>query len=61
MKTILSGILYSIIGVAGVILSNKYPMGELYMMGPGLFPSIISSGILICGLILILKGMINAR
>ena len=61
MKQILSGALFGLIGLLGVILSSKYSMGKLYMMGPGLFPFIISSGLIVCGSILVLKGLYDIR
>jgi hypothetical protein len=61
MKTALSGVLFFLIGLAGTWLSSRYPMGELYMMGPGLFPFIISSGLIVCGLLLMLKGTYDLR
>jgi len=61
MKTILSGMLFAVIGLIGILLSSKYSMGQLYMMGPGLFPFIISLGITVCGVIILLKGMYDLR
>lgn len=59
MKTVIAGLMFLLIGLGWSVLSLSYSMGELYMMGPGLWPTIISFGLIICGAILIIEGLIN--
>jgi hypothetical protein len=61
VKKLLSGLLFTIIGLVGMVLSSKYSIGSLYMMGPGLFPLMVSVGIIICGILLAVESYFDAR
>jgi hypothetical protein len=57
MKDILSSILFIVIGSIFLYTSNTYTIGRAANMGPGYFPSLISIGLIIIGIIIIIKKL----
>jgi hypothetical protein len=55
MKNILSSILFIVIGSVFLYISNTYTIGRAANMGPGYFPTLISIGLIIIGMIIIIK------
>jgi hypothetical protein len=55
MKNILSSILFIVIGAIFLYISNTYTIGRAANMGPGYFPTLISIGLIIIGMIIIIK------
>jgi hypothetical protein len=51
-KELWMGVLYLILGIAGLLIAQRYPIGTASRMGPGYLPSVI------CGL-LVLFGVIS--
>lgn len=54
-----SGVLLSGIGAAGLFFGRGYPVGTAEQMGPGYFPTVLSTGILLVGLVLIAKSLVS--
>lgn len=59
-KDVLAGLLFLALGTAGLLLSQDYPLGTASRMGPGYVPSLFAGGMIICGVILLLRS-IGAR
>jgi hypothetical protein len=52
-----AGVLFLLIGLAGVILGSELEFGSARRMGPGFFPTIISGLIMAIGLIVAAKSL----
>ncbi len=52
-QDLIGGFLAVALGVFTLVISANYPMGSVLRMGPGFFPSIIASLIILLGLVLI--------
>jgi uncharacterized membrane protein len=61
MKDIFSGVLFIIIGLVFFYKSNFYAMGTHSNIGPGYFPMLISTILILIGLILIIKTFYGAN
>ena len=57
-KDLLAGLIFTLVGVAVVIIAQDYPMGTLGQMGPAYFPTIIGSLTILVGLGLILNSLL---
>ena len=58
-KDLLAGLIFSLIGLAVVIIARNYPMGTLVRMGPGYYPIIIGALTILVGLGLIVKSLVE--
>jgi TRAP-type mannitol/chloroaromatic compound transport system permease small subunit len=56
-KDFISGIIFFIIGAVFNYFSNQHQLGDISQMGPGLFPLIISSILMIAGIITIFQSI----
>lgn len=54
-KTIWSGIVVLSVGVFFKIYSLSYKMGEVNDMGPGYFPNLISTFLVLLGILILIK------
>jgi TRAP-type mannitol/chloroaromatic compound transport system permease small subunit len=59
MKDLLSGIVFLIFGIVFKIYSYQYNIGTASDMGPGYFPNLISTIVIILGVLIICKGIID--
>ncbi|GGE37960.1 membrane protein [Agaricicola taiwanensis] len=44
-KDLASGVLFTLLGLGGLIISTSYRMGTLAQMGPGMFPAMLNVAI----------------
>lgn len=56
-KDSLGGLLFAAIGLSALLMSRSYPAGSALSMGPGYFPTIVSSLMLGLGVLLFLRGL----
>jgi len=61
MKDFFSGLIFLIIGLVFLIYSNFYELGSSTSFGPGFFPFLISSVLIIVGIFLIVKEVVWKR
>jgi len=52
-----SGVLFAVIGGAGLAIAFQYKPGTATNMGPGFFPMLVSAGIMVLGGVLALRSM----
>jgi hypothetical protein len=57
LKDILSGLIFIGIGLAFGIAASGYEIGTALSMGPGYFPLVLASFLVLLGLIIAVKGM----
>lgn len=58
-KDIGIGAIYLALGLAGFIIARNYSFGTAGRMGPGYFPTIISSLLVVFGVVTVGKGMLR--
>lgn len=58
MKDIIAGLLFIFIGIFFKYHSQSYSLGSVSDMGPGYFPNLISTLLLVVGIILTIKSLI---
>jgi putative tricarboxylic transport membrane protein len=58
MKDIVAGLLFIVIGVFFKYHSQTYSLGSVSNMGPGYFPDLISTLLLVVGIVLTIKSLI---
>jgi len=58
MKDFFSGLIFLIIGLLFLIYSNFYDLGSSTSFGPGFFPLLISSILILVGVFLIIKQVL---
>ncbi len=56
-KDFWSGVMFVVIGVAAIVISNSYPMGTAARMGPGYFPRLLGGLLVIFGIVLALRAL----
>ena len=56
---LLTGFLFLALGGFVLIYGARYPMGNAVRMGPGYFPRIISSGLVLLGLVLVGRSVLR--
>jgi hypothetical protein len=56
----LSGLVFLVIGVAGVLIARRYPMGSVGNMGPGYFPVLLSALLCIIGALSVVTSILRA-
>jgi hypothetical protein len=54
MKDLFIGIFFVVFGSYFLILSLDYPIGKISLMGPGYFPLIISTLLILVGMLIIM-------
>ena len=47
-----SGLLFLVIGAAGLVVASSYPFGSAARMGPGFFPMLVAAGLIGAGVLL---------
>ena len=57
LKDVFSGLIFLAVGGFFKYFSNDYDIGTLSLMGPGYFPNLISSLLLMIGAIVTVKGL----
>jgi len=57
MKDIITGILYLAMGLFFNYYSRNYAFGTSHSMGPGYFPAILSTGLMILGILIASIGV----
>jgi hypothetical protein len=61
IKNIVAGTILSIFGFVFVALSAQYKIGNPGSIGPGFIPLVISIFLSGCGVILVIRGVLNDR
>lgn len=56
-KDFASGLLFALVGAAGLVWSLTYPMGTSRQMGPGYFPALVFGTVLLMGLVIAGKAL----
>jgi hypothetical protein len=56
VKNIVAGIIFVFFGTAFLLMSLAFPVGNIANMGPGFFPAMISIGLIIIGVISLIKS-----
>ena len=54
-----AGVYFIIVGAAAMIISRDYPMGSALRMGPGYFPTVLGGIVVVFGIYVLIKGIIN--
>ena len=57
-QDVLSGVLFVVVGIAGLWLGKDLAMGTAFRMGPGYFPMVLCGALVFLGLIITIKGII---
>ena len=60
-KDDLGGGLIATVGLAAVITANQYDVGSAANVGPGFFPRVVGTGLILAGLLIIFSQRIAAR
>ena len=55
------GVLFALLGVAIVVHVQAFPRIPGQNIGPGIFPGLVGAGLAICGLLLVVRGMLGRR
>lgn len=56
---LLTGLLFVALGGFALIYGARYPIGSAVRMGPGYFPRIISSGLVLLGIALVVRAVLR--
>ena len=54
-----AGVFFILTGAAAMIISRDYPMGSALRMGPGYFPTVLGGIVVVFGIYVLIKGIIN--
>jgi putative tricarboxylic transport membrane protein len=54
-----AGLFFILIGGAAMWISRDYPMGSALRMGPGYFPTVLGGIVVVFGIYVLIKGVIN--
>ncbi len=60
-RDLIAGLVFSGIGLAALIIARNYPFGSTLNMGAGYFPVIVSTLILIFGIVLVIQEIIRGN
>lgn len=60
-KDFLSGLLFAAFGIWGLALGWDFRVGTASRMGPGYFPQLLSWGVIVIGVILMVRSLLNSR
>lgn len=55
---VLLGLLFAAIGAAALFIGRDYVFGTSLRMGPGFLPRIVSGGLVLLGLVLVIRGIL---
>ena len=55
---LLTGVLFLALGVFAVIYGSRYPLGTAARMGPGYYPLLASSGLILLGIVLVVRSLL---
>jgi hypothetical protein len=58
-RDFLAGVFFILTGAAAMIISRDYPMGSALRMGPGYFPMGLGGILVVFGLYVLIKGVMN--
>jgi putative tricarboxylic transport membrane protein len=58
-KNFLSGIFFLFVGGVGLFYAQDYPMGSALRMGPGYFPIVLSSVLILFGIYCLVQGLLH--
>lgn len=56
---LLTGVLFLALGAFALIYGSRYPLGTAARMGPGYYPLLASSGLILLGLVLVVRSFIT--
>jgi hypothetical protein len=59
-KDFWSGVIFTVVGLAAVILVREHPMGTAMRMGPAYFPTVLGMLLALIGLAVILRALVRA-
>jgi len=54
-----AGVFFILVGAGAMIISRDYPMGSALRMGPGYFPTVLGGIVVVFGIYVLIKGIIN--
>ena len=54
-----AGLFFIVIGAAAMWISRDYPMGSALRMGPGYFPTVLGGIVVVFGIYVLIKGVVN--
>jgi putative tricarboxylic transport membrane protein len=55
------GVLFAVLGVAIVVHVQGFPRIPGQNIGPGIFPGLVGAGLAVCGLLLVVRGVLGRR
>ena len=58
---LLTGLLFLALGAFAIVYGSRYPVGSAARMGPGYFPLLASSGLVLLGLVLVARSFLVTR
>jgi len=58
---LLTGLMFLALGGFAIAYGWQYPVGSASRMGPGYYPMLASSGLVLIGLVLVIRSFISAR
>jgi hypothetical protein len=56
----LTGLLFLALGAFAIIYGSRYPIGTASRMGPGYYPLLVSSGLVLLGIVLVVRSFFLA-
>ena len=56
---LLSGVLFLALGAFAMIYGSRYPLGTAARMGPGYYPLLASSGLVLLGVVLVVRSFVT--
>ncbi|MGE0626272.1 MAG: tripartite tricarboxylate transporter TctB family protein [Hyphomicrobiaceae bacterium] len=59
-QDVLSGLLFIVVGIAGLWFGKDLAVGTAFRMGPGYFPMVLCSLLVLIGLLIALKGLVKS-
>ena len=58
-RNFFAGLLYIVLGIAGMVIARDYPFGSALRMGPGYFPTVLGGMMIAFGIAVLLMGIRN--
>lgn len=55
-RDLAAGLMFGVLGLAALFIGRDYPPGSSLDMGPGYIPRAVAAGLLVTGLLLVVKG-----
>jgi hypothetical protein len=56
---LLTGLLFLALGAFAMVYGSRYPLGTAARMGPGYYPLLASSGLVLLGLVLVVRSFVT--